>query len=506
MSFLTTYFYNLKLTKDSLLIKFIFKVFSGIISIFSAFVVQTLFIKKAGIGEYGIYSYIFTYLSQLIVLADFGISNFFYTHTVNYFNRRKRILLNYIFLNLLTFLVILFSFIIIYYLQIFKFELFAGSNFLYFLIILFIVFLNKLILIFSLYNDSIGNTSKSELNILFSRLFSLIPFFILYYFENLTLLGFIIWLFFQSLIILYSIIPLKNIKLNINLGLNFKTNFFVFLKLSKSYSIPLLISSIIAFLINFFDRYIVLKNGNSSLQGYFNFSFQLSNLIIFITSSLVFLLIRDFTLSNKLSINSLREKFSNYTSFLFYITVSFSVFFIFNIKFLIIYFLNNDFGFYNLIFIFFLYPIHQILGQLGSGLLISTNQTKVFLTSSIYLISLSFLFYTLFYYQIIKIKNVAEFIACKIIFLNFVITFYQLKKVYEFLKLDFKLFIIEHTKVIFSLFMIGYFFFKFFTFSEIFFINFIIATILFFFSVFILAYYFNKHFGLKHTILKNLKL
>ena len=488
---------------SSLIVKFILKVFSGSISILSAFVVQTLFIKRVGISGYGTYSYVFSYLTQLFVFLDFGINNFFYTHTVNYFNRRKIILSVYLFFNLIIISISFFFFIIIYNLNILKLELFGGNKLIYFIIIFFIVALNKLTLIFSLYNDSSGNTSKSEMKILYSRLFSLLPFIFLYYFGNLTLFIFIIWVLFQSLIILLSLILTYKIKLRSNFYKKFILNFFLFLKQASKYSTPLFFSSIISFLINFLDRYLVLKNGNSSLQGYFNYSFQLSNLIIFITSSLVFLLIRDFTLSNKISLEILKDKFQKFTPILFYITVVFAFYFIFNIKFLVSLFLNNDNGFDNLLLLFFLYPIHQILGQLASGLLISTNKTLVFLHSSILQIILSLIFYILIMnFNSLK-YNVAELVAIKILTINLIITLFQLKKVYNYLKLNYNHFFFQHLIVIISVYIIGYFTFKFFTYSNITFFNFLISSFLFFNFISLQAYLFKNYFGINNKFLEN---
>jgi O-antigen/teichoic acid export membrane protein len=376
--------------------KYILKLISNIIFLLSNLGIQYVLTRKISPEEYGNFYYLTNIMFQIVIFFDMGTSSFYFNkisinnedHKVEFFYRKIIVFLTFIAL----------AFIYILDLLNFSEILFNQKSISIIYLAMIHALLTWYLQIFSQKIDALQLTIKFEKIKIVHKIFT---FGILLIIVFLNILSFIVlFVYFISIILVLLLVALIIINNSRKQKLNeFKINsddYKTLLQEFKSFSFPLLISSVIGIMINIFDRWYLQFNAGSIEQGYFSLSTQLSSISLIFTTALIPLFMnRVAKYYSQKNFSNLKVIFEKNIALFFVISAYFSIYLSFNADFLIKVIAGDYFeSASRVLLILAIYPIHQTYGQITGAFLLATGNTKIFRNLSIitFLISIPLTF------------------------------------------------------------------------------------------------------------------
>ena len=317
----------MKSNKDSLKIRYFFKLLTNIVGIPIGLVTESIIPRALGTKLYGDFSFITGFFQSLISFIDLGSSSAFYDKLSKRPNEK---LLRKFYWKLVSLITVISSTAILFLIYS-GFSSTIWPNQLPKYIIMGLIFgllywYSQIILKTV---DAYALSKQGEIIRIsqkFLRLFLIIP---MYFFDFFTLGMFFIY---NYIIIIFSIIGwiiilnkegisiLPKVKLS-------KNNLSIYYNEFYIYCLPLIAYSSIGLITGIFDRWILQISSGSIEQSFYEISFQIASVCIVFSSAMTPLIFREFSVEIKnQNFLKIRKKFKKYIPMLYSIAAYFGVF------------------------------------------------------------------------------------------------------------------------------------------------------------------------------------
>lgn len=152
-----------------------------------------------------------------------------------------------------------------------------------------------------------------------------------------------------------------------------------------NYSHPLVLASILSFIILYFDSWFLQLIGGSIEQGFFGLALRVSSVCILITSAMIPVFQQSVAKAHGQGSLSIIQTLFQKVNLFYFISICISTFFFFNTKDILYLFGGNEYS--NALVplkIMMLYPIHQTYGRFTDGLMLAMGKTKTFRNISVF--------------------------------------------------------------------------------------------------------------------------
>jgi len=370
----------MKSNKDSLKIRYFFKLLTNIVGIPIGLVTESIIPRALGTKLYGDFSFITGFFQSLISFIDLGSSSAFYDKLSKRPNEK---LLRKFYWKLVSLITVISSTAILFLIYS-GFSSTIWPNQLPKYIIMGLIFgllywYSQIILKTV---DAYALSKQGEIIRIsqkFLRLFLIIP---MYFFDFFTLGMFFIY---NYIIIIFSIIGwiiilnkegisiLPKVKLS-------KNNLSIYYNEFYIYCLPLIAYSSIGLITGIFDRWILQISSGSIEQSFYGISFQIASVCIVFSSAMTPLIFREFSVEIKnQNFLKIRKIFKKYIPMLYSIAAYFGVFIAINSQTVGSIIGGPEFkDAYLCIAIMAFYAIHQTYGQLSSTLYYSSERTSMY--------------------------------------------------------------------------------------------------------------------------------
>jgi O-antigen/teichoic acid export membrane protein len=449
-----------RIPSDSLNKRYLFKIFSKILTAPLLLFVQALLPRGLGPEMYGKFIFQTNFFQQVVAFFDSGTSLAFFTSLSKNLGD-KSIIRFYGGYSIVAAIVIFFVTSLVFLFGLGD-SIFPNQEVEYiFLALLFSVVTWWSEVIYKII-DAYGLTIAGEKIFIYQKFISLFILFALYYFGFLTLLNVFIYNFFILTILIvwwtrclylqgiyiFNIPPISSEEVKV------KSVYF------WNYSSPLLFYSFSGVIIALFDNWLLMKIAGPIQQAFFGLAFKLSAISFMFTGAMTQLITREFSIAHgnndKVQLATL---FRRYIPLLYFISSIFSVFFITNAEVFTNIFGGDEFRNGTIpVAIMLLYPIHQTYGQLSGSLFYSTGQTKLYRNIGISMMPLGLVFTWL----ALSPNHLGGFelgalgLAIKTVFLQFIAVNVQLYFNSKYLKLSFLKYLIHQFFTLIILFSIAF--------------------------------------------------
>jgi O-antigen/teichoic acid export membrane protein len=212
--------------------------------------------------------------------------------------------------------------------------------------------------------------------------------------------------------------------------------------------------TVVGFLANTFERWILQAHSGSIEQGYYNISFQISAFCILFTSAMNPLIMREFAIAyGKDDLGRLRQLFIDIVPVLVTIATYFSLFLMFQADKIVVFVGGDKFqGAYLPVAIMTMFPIYQAYNQLNGSLLKATDQTKRFrdIGISIAVVGIPISYFLLASRGYLGLNLGASGLAVKIVVLQIITVNLRLWFNAKYLKLNFLLYVFHQFFILFA--------------------------------------------------------
>ena len=418
--------------------------FNNLVNLPIALITQSIIPRILGPLNYGNYSFLTSFFTNIIDFFDSGTSIAFYTKLSR--DQKNNSLISFYWQFVIIVILISFLLVSVVILLGYKSELWPGqiTSYIYCALILSILIWFFQIIIKIL--DAKGLTSKSEIFKFIQKSVLLIILISFYTIGRIDLLTFfIIQYIVFALYIIMSFIYLRSEK--ISLFPIFKVDYKFYFIDFWSYVKPLFFAAFVTLVINLIDRLLLQKFYGSVEQGYFSLAIQVSVICLIFTSSLTPIFTREFSIAHKEKNTKLEKKlFLKYTPLFYFIASFLSIFLAFKSNTILMFIGGTQYSqAQTTIIIMALYPVHQTYGQLCSSVLYSKYMTKIYGKISILTMVFTFpiSFYLLFPKSSFGLELGSEGLAYKFIISQFTFVNILLYYVCKTLRVNF-LNIIRH--------------------------------------------------------------
>jgi len=228
--------------------------------------------------------------------------------------------------------------------------------------------------------DSYGLTIFCEKNRMYIRIANLLLIVLFFYYLTLNikiyfLLNIISWIFFILIVFVY----LKKMDIVFS---PVKDSLVIkeYAKIFSKYCAPLVAYMIIGFISDYFDRWILQKYGGSIQQGFYAFSFNISNISMIAVSSIFILFTRELSVSfGKNDIQSLAKLFDTYVPSLYLFVSYLSCFFFFQADSIISMLGGESYKNASLALkILSVYPLVSTYSMMSGSIIYATERTVIF--------------------------------------------------------------------------------------------------------------------------------
>ncbi len=151
------------------------------------------------------------------------------------------------------------------------------------------------------------------------------------------------------------------------------------------YSRPLVVNSLVAFVVTVSDRWILQSYGGSAQQGFYGFSYQIGALCFLFSGAMTPLLTREFAIAHgEANAARLGELFRRFIPALYSVAAVLSCFVAINAKEIVVLLGGEAYASaFVPVAIMAMYPAHQTYGQLSSSIYYATDRTKIYSNISI---------------------------------------------------------------------------------------------------------------------------
>lgn len=377
---------NVDLQIDSFRKRYAFKLLSNISGIIIGLISFCIVPRALGPKHFGDYSFLTNVYTQVITFLDMRASTCLYIKLSQ--NKEDRnIIPFYSLFGILIIIVFLISTYIITSNQSLMNILLPDQEILFVYMavgLTIIMFIQEQL---SKIMDSYGLTVFCEKNRLYMKITNLLLIVVFFYFMTLNiktyfLLNMISWILF-ILIVLYYLKKINVVFSPVKDSLVIKE----YTKVFSHYCAPLVAYMIIGFFSEYFDRWILQKYGGSVQQGFYAFSFNISNISMIAVSSIFILFTRELSVSfGKNDIQSLAKLFDDYVPSLYMFVAYLSCFFFFQADNIISILGGESYkNASSALKILSLYPLVSTYSMMSGSIIYATERTKIFRNLSVIL-------------------------------------------------------------------------------------------------------------------------
>lgn len=366
--------------QNSLGTRYFWKVLANLVTIVSSLIIHATVPRTLGPTLYGNYSFLTNFFSRFVGLCSMGTSIAFYTK-LSKRSKEHKLVIFYSYFVLAIAVITSFFLAGSYFSSIEKYLwpdqqwIFICAAALWALWVWISDVINKT-------TDAYGLTVQSEKARIGQKVFAICMILGLFLLNSLNLTT--LFIYHYVILLLLCLLWIKVLKNNeqslwktSNLSRNeiaaYGREFYV-------YSSPLIVYSVVAFLANIFDRWLLQKFAGSVEQGFFGLSYQMGAICFFFTGSMTPLIMREFSIafSNK-NIPLMKNLFRRYIPMLYSLVAFFACFMAVQANKLIHIFAGSHFTDAVLaVSIMSFYPIHQTYGQLSGSVFYATEQTSLY--------------------------------------------------------------------------------------------------------------------------------
>lgn len=453
---------NIKNNKssDSLNKRYLFKIFSKILTAPLLLIAQALLPRGLGPELYGKFIFQTNFFQQVVSFFDSGTSLAFFTSLSKNLND-KSIIRFYGGYSIVASLIILFATSLIFLFRLGD-VIFPNQEVEYVFLALFFSVVTWWSEVIYKIIDAYALTVSGEKIFIYQKFISLFILYALYYFDLLTLFNVFIYNFFilTLLIVWWTRCLYLNGIFIFNIpsidGEDVKAKSIYF----WNYSSPLLFYSFSGMLIALFDNWLLMKIAGPVQQAFFGLAFKLSAISFMFTGAMTQLITREFSIAHgNNDKDHLAALFNRYIPLLYFIASTFSVFFIANAGQFTSIFGGDEFKNSTIpVAIMLLYPIHQTYGQLSGSLFYSTGQTKLYrnIGLSMMPIGIVFTWLALGPFKFGGFELGALGLAIKTVLLQFIAVNVQLYFNSKYLKLSYFKYLFHQLFTLIFLFLIAF--------------------------------------------------
>ena len=371
--------------EDSLKKRYSFKLFASIISGLIGAILIAIVPKALGPIAYGQFVYLQDFFMKIIGFLDMGSSIAFFTKLSARHDRKELITFYFIYSLVVLLIVVVFIFTV---------NNFNYTHYIlpdipnqYIFMGLFFGFFTWITQIFIKISDAYALTVSVELIKISHKIVSLLLLFYFIYFTAFDLSGYFLFHYIALLSFLFILSYLfikKGIFTKGLLSLNFK-----FKSISREfieYCHPLLVYSIVGFIVGIFDIWLLQKCAGSIQTGYYGLAYSLAAMCFIFTSAMTPIITREFAKSyEQKDIENMRKLFFRYIPMLYSLAAYFGVFVAIQSETVLSIFTDEKFkDAYLVLLIMAFYPIHQTYGQLRGSIFYATGQTKLIRNISLF--------------------------------------------------------------------------------------------------------------------------
>jgi O-antigen/teichoic acid export membrane protein len=256
--------------------------------------------RALGVSNYGIFNFTTAIITKFYNLIEFKSSTYFYTK-FSQDNKDSNLFKSYLYFLILIFILLSFVIISIVKIDLLKSYLFLEVSSTVIIFSLFYIILNAVQDFFINLLDAQGLTIKLEKLRIGVKIFNAFTVYMLYSLSNLNLLSYFVLNYITCLLFIIPMFYISN-KQGIRISLIPLLTFSELKLYSKQmfkYISPLVIYLILTFVQDIFDRWFLQKNGGSIEQGYYSFSFYITNLSFIFISALFPLFTREISICAK---------------------------------------------------------------------------------------------------------------------------------------------------------------------------------------------------------------
>lgn len=447
----------LQTTGDTLKKRYFYKLFTNFAGVFVSVIIQSIIPRGMGPKAYGDFNFLNNFFGQIITFCDTGTSFGFYTKLSQ--RQKEHALVTFYLYFMLCVLFLVVAFMLAAQAFGIQHAIWPGQEMLYVYLAVFLVILNWGNRILSQTLDAYGLTVSSEKTKLLQKflgLFLIIP---IYFYCNLTLLKFFYFNYILTLFLIYFFCRIIKYHLG-NVGVRLKISSPQVKKYIGEfyhYSHPLLVFSLVGMVAGIFDKWILQVYGGSIQQGFFALSDQIGVFCTILTTSMVPLIMREFSIAHADNdIKSMAETFTRHLPPLYLITAFFASFVVFNARQVTAMIGGQKFNQAAIVVAIMAFAsINQTYGQLGGSLFYATAQTRLYRNIGVVfmLAGLPITYFLIAPCERLGLNAGAAGLAIKNVVMNYVSVGTMLYFNAKFLKLSFwRLIWPQLTSVIFLLF------------------------------------------------------
>lgn len=363
---------------DSLKKRYFVRLFANIIGFIISLVTQSIIPRSLGPKSYGDFSYLTNVSTQIVGFFDMGTSTAFYTK-ISQRQKEFGLVSFYITFSLIASAMV-FSLVVLSQIASFDSILWPDQSiFFVYLAILFAI-LNWFLQIANNMGDAYGMTVRVEKAKIAQKIIGFILLLSLFFYKRLDLEN----LFYYNFIVISFLIVLI---IQILKGHSFDRNWRLPRNKISSYIIefyhyskPLFVYALVAFFVGVLDRWLLQVFGGGVQQGFYGLSYQIGAVCFLLTSSIVSLIIREFSIAyTKNDLTQMARLFRRYVPLFYGIVAFFSCFIAMQAESVAYMFGGAKFhDASSAIAIMAFYQIHQTYGMLSGAVFMASGQTELY--------------------------------------------------------------------------------------------------------------------------------
>ena len=449
----------MKTKNDSIKKRYLYRLFTNIISIPLGIVTQTIVARSLGPALYGDFSFLTNTFSRVISFIETGTSTYFFTKLSQTPEDKKLVRFYWHLMSIVASVVCL----IVVFSELFNFKQLIWPNQMYIYVVMAFIY-SILIYIFQMFNkmlDANGLTAQGELMRMVLKIFSFLLLVALFFSITINLTVFFIYNYIINIILILScwyVLSRNNALVFPKIKLS-KQDINFYIKGFYGYSHPLILLSLIIFISSMLDIWLLQKVSGSIQQGFYGLAHKIAAICFIFASSITSIIIREYSvLYGKKDIAGMKIIFQKYIPSIYSLIAFISVFISVNSFDVFNLFGGAEFteGFL-VMMVMAIYPIHQTYGQLSGSVFYATGRTKEFRNISLTTIPFGMLL-SLFLILPTKYGGLnlgALGLVIKMVFMQLITVNIQLMKNANLLNFSFYKFLFHQFYVIAIYFVIG---------------------------------------------------
>ncbi len=431
---------------DSLKKRYLSKFLANLFSSAIGLIIQAIVPRGLGPQQYGAFNFLSNFFTQLVSLGEMGSSYAFYTKL----SRRPGeypLVIFYTYFFCLVSLLILAVAIIAQAMEI-NHWLWPSQGMFFVYLAAFFAIMTWLVDILNKIVDARGLTVYAELSRIIQKIIAVALIGVLYVFHRLDLTNYFFYqyaiLLFLVVAFLWVLIKEEKTKQGTTPEISWRmptVQMQAYWREFYEYTYPLLIFSIVGFVANVLDRWLLQIFGGDIQQGFYGLSYQIGALCFLFTTAMTPLLIREFSIAyGNNDLGAMSALFARYVPLLYAVSAYFACFVAVQAKNVTLLMGGRDFHQATAaVTIMAFYPIHQTYGQLSDSVMLATDQTRLYRNIGIIfmIVGVAATFFLIAPRELMGLNAGAMGLAVKMISIQFIIVNIRLYYNSRYLRISF---------------------------------------------------------------------